>query len=221
MADHSSQNPTTEPTVIGAACRIAGDLTMEGDAVVLGSIEGTLEATGAVHIGPGAEVRGGVCGTSVEIDGRVDGDVAAEGPVQLKGRIEGDVYAGAAFEMHAEAALIGDLYAATISVSEGATYRGHVVIGPDAAAEAQVQRQTQQEDDGGHPVAEAPRRGREHHDPRRDEAATVGRVAPGESAADGGESESPVGEPQTDANGANGLLRRRSGLLSRSGSVRA
>lgn len=197
MADHTSQNSTSEPTVIGAVCRITGDLTMEGDVVVLGRIDGTVEATGAVHIGPDASVNGGVCGAAVEVDGHVCGDVAAEGAIQLRGRIEGNVYSGAAFEMCADAALVGDLHAATISANEGASYRGHVVIGPDAAAEAQADRREQAGED------------RQAIDESRvrDEA--------------GDEVGEPAMHAHTDSNGANGVLRRRPGLLSRSGAVRA
>jgi len=81
--------------------RIRGDLTLEGGAVIVGDVieahgaridgqvEASVNATGPVHLGPAARVRGDLKGSGISIDdgadfaGRIDCDF--ELPAELGG----------------------------------------------------------------------------------------------------------------------------------------
>lgn len=109
-----------ERTVIGSTATIRGDIALEGDAQILGCVEGRLQVGGSLEVGPDAVINAQVLCGEMTIEGRVEGDVLAERAITL-----GD-----------KATLIGDLFANQLTVPEGATCKGMVTIGPDAADEA-------------------------------------------------------------------------------------
>ncbi len=130
----ADSNP--QATVIGPSCRITGDVALDGDAVILGAIDGGLDVAGALEIGEEGRVAGGVHCGSLRVLGEVRGDVACHGPVTIVGAVEGDVRCAQTAEIKPGAALVGDLHANSINIAEGAAYRGHVTIGPDPLADA-------------------------------------------------------------------------------------
>lgn len=114
MADHPQQ------TVIGPDTHIKGDMTFENTARLLGSFEGRIAAKGELQIADSAVCRAAVEAGKVSIDGQVEGNVTARDRVELS----------------AKARMKGDLIATKLVVVEGATFTGHVTVGPDAAKNA-------------------------------------------------------------------------------------
>ena len=110
-----------QPTIIGDACRLSGDLHLEGDAVILGSIDGHVTVTGTLRVGTEANVKGSVKAGTLALEGTVDGDVVCSESLVLA----------------SSSTLIGNIFANSFSAEEGATCRGHVIIGPNANAAAE------------------------------------------------------------------------------------
>jgi cytoskeletal protein CcmA (bactofilin family) len=104
------------------------------------------------HIGPKTVVRGNVRGAgSLEVRGRVDGDVEVDGDVALgeealvignvsgaqilvAGRVSGDLRATEAVMLERGARVVGDLTAPRIGIAEGALVRGSVRTEGEAPA---------------------------------------------------------------------------------------
>lgn len=144
MSNNSNQHD--HPTIFGSGCHIKGEVAVEGDATVFGTIEGPMQVTGTLEIAEDGGVGGDVVTGALTLNGRVHGDVHCEGVLQLNGRIEGNVTCGKV-ELGSESTLVGDLRAKTIAVNEGAIYRGEVIIGPDAMDEpAHSSRQAEAEE---------------------------------------------------------------------------
>jgi len=108
-------------TVIGCGARFKGELVLDGAAQILGAIEGQISSAGQVQIGNGAECNARVEALTIIVDGNVAGDLIARERLQLTGK----------------AVVKGDIAAAALVVAEGATFIGHVAVGPEAVAAAQ------------------------------------------------------------------------------------
>lgn len=200
MTDLShSKNNSIQTTVIGRTCRITGDLLLEGDATILGTVEGGVEVTGTLQIGPEGGVAGSVRAGALTLQGHCRGDVHCSGSVQLTGRLEGDVLCGETIDIAAKAVLVGNLYAKAIRVADGASYEGHVVIGPNAAAETEQALATQQQRDGTRPIIET----------TIDDRGTLGKIAEAEPTLD------------HDRSAVASLLRRRASTLGRGAAASA
>lgn len=104
-------------TIIGADTKISGEMTFGGaTAKILGSCEGKISAKGELQIASGSTCKAEVDAARVAIDGVVDGNITARERVQLNGN----------------AKMKGDLVATTLVVESGATFNGHVSVGPEA-----------------------------------------------------------------------------------------
>jgi cytoskeletal protein CcmA (bactofilin family) len=114
-----------QTTIIGADTHIKGDMTFDGAARILGTFEGKISAKGDLHVADGA-----TCKATVET-----------GRVTVDGVIEGNVTARDRAELTAKAKVRGDLIAARLLVAEGASFIGHVTIGPEAAKAGNFQHQ--------------------------------------------------------------------------------
>jgi cytoskeletal protein CcmA (bactofilin family) len=117
MPEQATPIPPNQTTVIGADTHIKGEMTFEGSARILGHFEGKISAKGDLHIADGAVCKASVDAAKVTVDGTVEGNIAARERVELT----------------AKARVKGDLVAAKMLVAEGATFAGHVSVGPDAA----------------------------------------------------------------------------------------
>ena len=106
----------TTKTVLGADCRITGDLTIDNDAVVMGQFKGTLRVSGLLEVTDSAKVTGTII----------------VGGLRLAGRAEANVVAEQGVELLAGAQLSGKLYTTTLAIVEGAVFTGDVCVGPKA-----------------------------------------------------------------------------------------
>lgn len=131
MSEQMNDSPATQPTIFAQNCHIRGDISIDGNAIVLGTIEGNVESSGRLEIGSDGAIEGNVAAGSIQLEGRVNGDVHCRDGLDLTGHVDGNV-AGGKVNMAATATLVGTLRAKIVSVAEGAIYRGEVIIGPDA-----------------------------------------------------------------------------------------
>lgn len=130
MADRQEQL-----TLIGPDTLVRGEIIAQSAAYILGKVEGKILAQGHLQIGQGSVCKAGVQGTTIIIEGTVEGDVLATEKLELK----------------PTALIKGDLTAAKLIVTEGAAFTGHCAVGAEAVASAQ--RETAQ---GNPQVAAAP-----------------------------------------------------------------
>ncbi len=201
MTQHT--DTAAQPTVFGPACQIRGDISIDGDAVILGTIEGDVEASGRIEIGEDGNVRGNVQAGSMSILGRIQGDVRCDDVLEMSGHIEGNIACGK-IEIDSSATLVGNLRAKVIAISEGAIYRGEVYIGPEALDDLPETRQAAENRSISATRAAAPAEADDRgHDDAGEEAAEI------ETA------------PQPSSRPVSGLLRRRSEMLSRSNGAKA
>jgi len=85
----------------------AGTVTLEGAAIV-----GDIVSAAGVTIGPGSSVEGDVHGNRVEVDAAITGNIHCSGTVVL----------------HENAAVQGSIEAVSLSMAEGAEWKGDVEI---------------------------------------------------------------------------------------------
>ena len=111
MSEVNSSN--VDRTVINAQTVIKGEITFAGPATVCGRIEGQIRAQDELQITEEGSVEGDIIGAVVDIQGTVKGNVTASQTTRLG----------------ANAKLIGELRAANLAISEGATFVGKVCVG--------------------------------------------------------------------------------------------
>lgn len=71
---------------------ITGEVNVAGNLLVMGKVEGDIHCSGKVTISEGAEIRGNVTGSHVDVDGRVSGNIkTADFTLRRNARIEGNV----------------------------------------------------------------------------------------------------------------------------------
>jgi cytoskeletal protein CcmA (bactofilin family) len=109
MPDHDRTS-----SVIGSAARIKGEVFFEGPAQVFGTIEGSIHSTDTLHVGEGAVCKSSIESRCIVVDGTVEGDLLGHERVEL----------------NAGARVTGDITAATLAVAAGASFNGHVRVGP-------------------------------------------------------------------------------------------
>ncbi|MBM4109473.1 MAG: polymer-forming cytoskeletal protein [Phycisphaerae bacterium] len=106
----------TTATVIGPAARIKGEVSFEGPAHIMGTIEGSIRSTDLLHVGEGAACKANIEAGHIIVDGAVEGDLTGQERVEL----------------NAGARVKGDITAATLAVAAGASFSGHVRVGGSA-----------------------------------------------------------------------------------------
>ena len=117
-AEPATAEPAAFDTLVGAGCKVKGDVAVRGGARVLGEIDGSLTVTGDVEI---------------ELGGTVRGDLAAE-RARIAGRIEGDAHVRDSLELRTGAHLRGDVYARSFRIQDGAIFQGNCHMGRDIPA---------------------------------------------------------------------------------------
>jgi cytoskeletal protein CcmA (bactofilin family) len=103
-------------TVIGPDASFKGDLTFEKGMRLHGKLSGTVTTAGRLHVAKEATCEAEVQAGSIIIEGEVRGNLTANDRVEMKPT--------ARYE--------GDLTTSKLVVEEGAQFRGHVTVGPDA-----------------------------------------------------------------------------------------
>lgn len=107
-------------TIIGADANFKGDLKFESAAKVLGRFEGSIQSKGTILVADGSTCKATISAKEVSV----------------AGRIEGNVEAGDRIELKPTGVVSGDIVAARMTMSEGASINGHCRIGPNGQAGA-------------------------------------------------------------------------------------
>lgn len=98
---------------IGASLIVKGDLISSEDITIAGKVEGDVTVKGhTLTIAPRASIRGNIVARAVVVQGEVVGSITSDGKIDVgeTGSIEGEIKA------------------ARLAVTEGATLRGRVRI---------------------------------------------------------------------------------------------
>ena len=103
--------PGEGSTVIGRSATFRGDLSSTEDLQIDGTFEGTIRlSSGRLTVGAEARVKASIAAPEVVVFGQVDGDIRATGRVDLR----------------STAVVLGDVFAARLSIEENATLHGQV-----------------------------------------------------------------------------------------------
>lgn len=101
----------TSATVIGRSSTLQGELTGECDVQIDGVLKGSVDVTGyRIKVGPEADVKATLRAQDILVAGRVEGELHATGLVELR----------------STALVLGDVFAARLSMEDDAVLRGHV-----------------------------------------------------------------------------------------------
>ncbi len=120
-APTSTVAATNGRNVLSSDVEIKGKVKFTNDLVVDGLIEGEIHSDGSLTVGENARIKAEVHTRSVVVYGKVHGNITVTDRVELK----------------ANAELIGDIKAATISIEAGAIFVGKSTVGaPSAQAES-------------------------------------------------------------------------------------
>lgn len=106
--------------MLSSDVEIKGQVRFTNDLVVDGKVEGEINSDGSLTVGENARVRAEIRTRSVVIYGKVHGNITVADRVELK----------------ANAELVGDIVAATLSIEAGAIFVGKSTVGAPAAAAA-------------------------------------------------------------------------------------
>ena len=126
----SSASPSKQPAnssssgrnVLSTDVEIKGSIKFSNDLVVDGKIEGSIASNGALTVGENARIKAEITTRSVVIYGKVHGNIEVTDMVELK----------------ANAELVGDIKAASLSIEPGAIFVGKSTVGtPSVKAQAQ------------------------------------------------------------------------------------
>lgn len=110
----------TSVVMLGPRDRLIGELYIEGNLRVSGTLEGQIEATGDVDVTEAATVKASVAGREVNVSGQVNGAVTASKKLVI-GR---------------SGSIVGDVTVPRLIMQDGASLSGKVSMGPKVAAAA-------------------------------------------------------------------------------------
>ena len=113
MAEAANQEYST---VLGPDASFDGKLTFEKGMRLHGKLTGTVSSPGRLHVAKEATMKADVEAGSIIIEGEVQGNLTASDRVEMKPTTRYE----------------GDLTASKLVVEEGAQFKGHVTVGPDA-----------------------------------------------------------------------------------------
>ena len=105
-------------SVFGPTLRFKGELKAQEDIKIEGRIEGTIHHQQRVHVGSKGEVVAAVHAQSIDVDGKVQGDMSAKKSIKVS----------------QSAVVRGNLRAPSVSITEGANFNGGVTMESNAGS---------------------------------------------------------------------------------------
>jgi cytoskeletal protein CcmA (bactofilin family) len=103
-------------THIAPGAKLQGDLKVNGNVQISGTLEGTIQSKGDVEIGAEGSLKADVSGRNVTVAGTVKGKIYAQERVLL---LQGS---------HVE----GDVHAQSLKIEDGVFFQGNCVMGESA-----------------------------------------------------------------------------------------
>ena len=106
-------------SVFGPTLRFKGELKAQEDLKVEGRIEGTIQHQQRVVVGAKGEVVATVTAATIDVDGKVQGDMHAKKSVKVSN----------------SAVVRGNIRAPSVSITEGANFNGSVSMEPSVGTQ--------------------------------------------------------------------------------------
>jgi len=100
----------SNPSVLGPTLYFKGDLSAEEDLVIQGRVEGSITHTQRLTIGAQGTVKANIRAEIIVVEGTVEGDLRAEKSMAVK----------------ETAKIRGNISAPTISIADGASFKGNI-----------------------------------------------------------------------------------------------
>src|SRR5579859_1496937 len=97
-------------SILGPTLYFKGDLSAEEDLLIQGRVEGSITHTQRLTVRPQGTVKANIRAQTIVVEGTVDGDLQADKSVFVK---QG-------------AKVIGNIFAPTVSILEGASFSGRI-----------------------------------------------------------------------------------------------
>ena len=113
MAETGNQEYTT---ILGPDATFKGELSFEKGMRLHGKLNGSITSPGRLHVAREAQLEANVEAGAIIIEGAVQGNLVATDRIEMKPTTRYE----------------GDLTTSKLVVEEGAQFRGHVSVGPDA-----------------------------------------------------------------------------------------
>ncbi len=107
-APKKASAPRKDITYFGKNMTITGNVTGDGDLIILGGFEGNFDLKGQLKIAQGADIKGDIKADEIAVNGRVEGTVTARNKIHLD----------------STARVKGHIHTPKISVLEGAVFDG-------------------------------------------------------------------------------------------------
>ena len=107
-------------SVFGPTLRFKGELKAQEDIKIEGRIEGTIHHQQKVIVGAKGEVVAAVNATSIDVEGKVQGDMTARKSVKVS----------------QTAVVRGNIRAPSVSITEGANFNGGVTMESNAGSQS-------------------------------------------------------------------------------------
>ena len=114
-------------SIIGPTVSFKGELTAEEDLLIQGKVQGSISHTARLTVGKQGTVKAEVRAKHVEIDGEV----------------EGDVYGVDSVNVRAAANVKGNIFSPTVTLVEGAHFKGSIDMDPRKARQEQPTKTSQ------------------------------------------------------------------------------
>ncbi|MDB6088839.1 MAG: hypothetical protein JWN85_1623 [Gammaproteobacteria bacterium] len=120
-----SQNdpPREQVSILGPTLRFKGELHADEDLLIRGQIEGSISHSQRLTICHEGQVKAGITGQVIVVEGTVEGDLNATTSVAVM----------------SGAHLTGDVSAPSVSIVEGAHFNGRVLMEPGKTARSSRQ----------------------------------------------------------------------------------
>ena len=104
------KSTTDRASVLGPTLYFKGDLSAEEDLLIQGRVEGSITHTQRLTVGPQGTVKANIRAQLIIVEGTVDGDLTADKSVFVK----------------ESAKVVGNIFAPTVSILEGASFSGRI-----------------------------------------------------------------------------------------------
>lgn len=116
------KDTTKETTYFGKNLKIKGNVSGDGNLIVLGTFDGDFKVRGQVKVSQGALIKGDIKATSVSINGNFEGTISASERILLD----------------TTAAIKGRLVTPKISIQDGAVFDGELQMNRQTVQPPQV-----------------------------------------------------------------------------------
>lgn len=121
MSDPYDQK--SNDSILGPTLHFKGDLSAEEDLVILGSVEGSIKHTAQLTIGEQGKIKADIEAASIRVDGKVVGNLSASSSVNIRPK----------------ANVVGNVNAPSVSLAEGARFKGRIDMEPGKATSSSSQ----------------------------------------------------------------------------------